>query len=199
MSVEAIALALHHSKAQGTALTILIGIANHAGDGGAWPSIATLAKYGRCTDRSVQRAIKHLVDLGEITCDVQAGGPARMRDAHRPNRYEVTLCCPPWCDGTAQHRDLRLDEHQPRLWINRVTPASPGDTHVTRGVTPTSPGGVTPTSPEPSLEPSMNAAGLVGTEVETARAECAVCSMDQVECERRTHSGHRFAIKGASK
>jgi hypothetical protein len=175
MSVESIAIVLHHSKAQGSALAVLIGIANHDGDGGAWPAIATLAKYGRCTERSVQRALAQLVEMGEISREVQAGGPARMRDASRPNRYEVLLRCPPWCDGSAQHRDLRLDVNQPSLWIKGVTPTSPGDAHVTGGVTPTSPGGATPTSPEPSLEPSMNAGGLVGTEVQTARAErCAI-------------------------
>ena len=197
MSVEAIAIVLHHSQAQGSALAVMIGIANHAGDGGAWPSIATLAKYGRCTERSVQRAIKHLGDLGELDVIVQGGGPARMRDWQRPNRYEVRLACPPTCDRSAQHRDLTLPNNAAALWIEGATPTSPGDTHVTGGATPTSPGGATPTSPEPSLEPTMNK-GCESTEVQPARAMCDVCSLSEVACKARPNSGHSFKAKGAS-
>lgn len=199
MSVEAIAIVLHHSKAQGSALAVMIGIANHAGDGGAWPSIATLAKYGRCTERSVQRAIKQLVDLGEVAVVVQGGGPARMRDWQRPNRYDVLLTCPQTCDRSAQHRDLTLPKNAAGLWTEGATPTSPGDTHVTGGATPTSPGGATPTSPEPSLEPSINGRGSVPTQPQHARAVCDVCSLVEEDCRSRPHSGHRFTIKGASK
>lgn len=34
MSIEAMAVALHHSKTQGATKLVLLGIANHEGDGG---------------------------------------------------------------------------------------------------------------------------------------------------------------------
>jgi hypothetical protein len=43
MSIEAVATVLNHSKARGRAKLVLIGIANHLGDQGAWPSISTLS------------------------------------------------------------------------------------------------------------------------------------------------------------
>ena len=64
MSVEAISLVLNHSKAKGTAKVVLIGIANHDGDGGSWPSHETLARYAQVDERNVRDAIKKLVDLG---------------------------------------------------------------------------------------------------------------------------------------
>lgn len=138
MSVESIAIALHHSRAKGTAKLVLIGIANHDGDGGAWPSVATLAAYAACDARSVQRALATLVNLGEVHREVQAGGDHRVPEHRRPNRYRFLLECPPQCDRTRNHRTSRhaaiLDEN-----LDRVTPVSPGDASVTGGVTPVSP------------------------------------------------------------
>lgn len=141
------AVALHHSRAGGTDKLVLLGIANHDGDGGAWPSVATLARYANVEPRSVKRSIKRLVELGEIKCERQAGGTRTTPDYTRPNLYQVLVTCPSYCDRSAQHR------------INRsaypVTPVSPGDASVTppgdASVTPP----VTPVSPKPSLEPSI--------------------------------------------
>lgn len=108
MSIESLSIALHHSKTTGTAKLVLIGIANHDGDGGSWPSIATLAKYAGGIDRrAVQRAIVKLEELGEIRRVVQAGGDDETADHRRPNRYRFLLACPPFCDRTSQHRDSR--------------------------------------------------------------------------------------------
>lgn len=104
MSVEAIAVALHHSRAKGTDKLVLLGIANHAGDGGAWPSHETLARYGNCSITRVKQAIKALVALGEVSVEVRAGGNADMRNDRRPNRYHVLLACPEGCDGSQKHR-----------------------------------------------------------------------------------------------
>ncbi|MFI7587886.1 helix-turn-helix domain-containing protein [Spongisporangium articulatum] len=128
MSVEAISLALHHSRATGTVKLVLIGIANHEGDGGSWPSIATLARYANASERTVQRAIRQLEELGEVVVAIQAGGLADLDHRYRPNRYEVTLRCPPDCDGTTRHR-IRGDAG--------VTPR--GDAGVAAGVTLVSP------------------------------------------------------------
>ena len=144
MSIESIAICLHHSKAAKTEKLVLLGIANHDGDGGAWPSIATLARYANCSERHVQRAIQSLVELGEIRVVDQAGGNDETRRDRRPNLYKVLVRCPADCDGTSQHR-TRGDAHVTRS--NGVTESNErGDISDTNGVTPV--------SPEPSLEPS---------------------------------------------
>lgn len=135
MSVEAMALVLNHSHASGTTKLVLLGIANHAGDGGAWPTVATLARYANATERTVQRAIGQLIKAGELRVHRQGGGLAHMRDFERPNRYDVLLVCPATCDRTMNHRirgypqpELPLSESTPS---DPVTPTSPGDTDVT--------------------------------------------------------------------
>lgn len=129
---------LNHSKAKGTAKLVLLGIANHAGDGGAWPTVATLARYANATERSVQRAIGELVRLGELSVERQAGGLAFLKDWERPNRYDVLVRCPITCDGTVNHR-LRSYPQPTQLELavpvvpesDPVTQASPPDAGVT--------------------------------------------------------------------
>lgn len=106
MSVESVAVVLHHSAASGTAKNVLIGIANHDGDGGSWPSIASLAKYARVTERNVQVAIRKLVKLGEIEVHLQAGGNRQTDPRYRANRYDILLHCPADCDRTKNHRSI---------------------------------------------------------------------------------------------
>lgn len=88
MSVETIALVLNHSKATGRAKLVLIGIANHQGDQGSWPSIATLARYANASERSVKRDLKDLVDLGELRVEVNA---APVGGQYKTNLYWVTV------------------------------------------------------------------------------------------------------------
>lgn len=108
MSIESLSIALNHSRATGNAKLVLIGIANHDGDGGAWPSIATLSRYaGGLNRRNVQRAVERLEELGEIRRSVMSGGNADTPDHLRPNLYHFTLRCPPHCDRSAQHKDSR--------------------------------------------------------------------------------------------
>jgi biotin operon repressor len=144
MSIESIAICLHHSKSAKTEKLVLLGIANHDGDGGAWPSVATLAKYANCSERHVQRAVANLVELGEVTIEKQRGGNDKTRPDRRPNLYKVLVRCPAECDGSSQHR-LRGDaDDTPQ--IGATKDEQRGDI--------SSDNGVTPVSPEPSLEPS---------------------------------------------
>lgn len=144
------AAVLNHSKAVGTDKVVLLGIANHAGDGGAWPTVATLARYANTTERTVQRSIGQLVKLGELAVERQAGGLAHLKHSERPNRYDVLVSCPQFCDGTVNHR-LRSYPQPVQLPIplpdlpdsDRVTQASPGDV----GVTPPGDTGVTHNHP----------------------------------------------------
>lgn len=101
MSVEAISTVLHHSQATGRAKLTLIGIANHYGDHGAWPSIQTLAKYANASERSIKRDIRELVELGELMVEVQS---APVGGQYKTNLYHVRLSCPVDCDGSFSHR-----------------------------------------------------------------------------------------------
>jgi hypothetical protein len=141
VSVEAVAAVLHHSRAKGTDKLVLIGIANHAGDGGAWPTIDTLGKYAACSRTRVKQAIARLVELGEVSVAVQGGGNSDTRADRRPNRYDVLVACPPECDRTYQHRtngghtgDSRDDERGSLFdptGVTRVTPNRPLEPSIT--------------------------------------------------------------------
>lgn len=134
MSIESVAWALNLTEPKLTAAQklVLIGICNHDGDGGAWPSIATLCVYSGLDRRTVIRRIRDLEDLGLIVTEVQEGGVGNRPKHSRPNLYRVI------------HRDG-----------THATPFVHRDgTHATRGMAPTPPGGVAPTPPEPSVEPS---------------------------------------------
>jgi len=158
VSIESIAVCLHHSKSIGTDKLVLLGIANHDGDGGSWPSIETLAKYANTTERNVTRCIGNLISLGEVTRYTNQGGMAHYRNDKRPNRYDVLVRCPDLCDGTTQHR-LRDDIHG-----NGVTSRDNGVTSgVLRGDV-----GVTLTIQEPSIEPSIDTHASFDAEVHDA-------------------------------
>lgn len=74
MGVEVVKAAREHSGAWGSAFAVLAYLAdrvyderieeNHAAL--AWPSQATIARETRWSDRTVARALKELVALGEI-------------------------------------------------------------------------------------------------------------------------------------
>lgn len=128
MSIESMAIALNHSSSSGTAKVVLLGIASHDGDGGVWPSVATLARYANVDARNVQRAIKRLEQLGEVHVFVQDGGTSRTPDHTRPNRYELRLRCPHTCDGTSQHRTRRA---LAGMETHPLAETSPGDASAT--------------------------------------------------------------------
>lgn len=124
MSVESMSWALRAQNVTAMEKLVLIGIANHDGDGGAWPSVATLAIYANASTRTVQRCIAALSDKGFITVEANMGGTAHTRNDRRPNHYVV---------------------HRPK---NGVTQMSP---RVDNGVTSDAQRGDTAMSPEPSL------------------------------------------------
>lgn len=167
MSVEAQAIALHHSRAESaTAKLVLLGIANHDGDGGAWPSVATLARYALCTPRTVQRAVEALEQLGEVRRVVQAGGTRWTADHRRPNLYEFLLRCPPDCDRTKNHRTRRAVG--PVIDLEGLEEGTEPVEKLSTRVTPVSPLPLTPVSPEPSTRTSHNISD--SEQPQTARA-----------------------------
>lgn len=215
MSVETLAVVLHHSKAKGTAKLVLVGIANHDGDGGAWPTVATLSRYANVDVRSVQRALVKLQQLGELHVDPQAGGLASSADCDRPNLYRVRVRCPTWCDGTPQHRDQRRKAgpqlsswHGPQAVDKGVTRASPPGVGVTppgdAGVTPPGDVGVTRTTlgkPPPEHRAAATVTTWVDQQLALARqlGPCFTCSQAADVClaipERV--SGHRYQARPA--
>lgn len=88
MAIEVMSQVLNYSKATGRAKLVLLGIANHQGDQGAWPSIATLARYANASERSVKRDIADLVALGELVVEVN-GAPVDAQ--YKTNLYWVTV------------------------------------------------------------------------------------------------------------
>jgi hypothetical protein len=140
MSAEAVTVVLHHSQSEGTAKLVLWGIANHHSDQGAWPSIATLAKYANIKERRVQQIIRELAASGEIAIEEQGGYGQHQ---YKTNRYLILLTCPADCDGTLQHR----------TGVQSVTVR--GAIHDTQGCNLES-SGVQPTAPEPNKNLKKN-------------------------------------------
>jgi len=157
MSIESIAACLHHSKATGSDKLVLLGIANHDGDGGAWPSVATLAKYANISERSVQTCIQKLVNMGEIACHVNKGGNAETRSDRRPNRYDILVRCPEECDGSTKH-GVKFTAQRGEAQRNDGVKFA-----AERGEA-----GFTLTIHEPSIEPSTNTHASFDAEVHDA-------------------------------
>lgn len=198
MSIESLAIALHHSKARGTAKLVLLGIANQDGDGGSFPKAATLAKYANVHPRRIPAAVQQLVDLGEIRVSYQDGGRRSLPDHLRPNVYEILLQCPPGCDRTKQHRErdeageiitYSRAQKGPRPKYGRPVdnPAVPSDGNSTSAENSTGPSDGNSTSPsaensttknhpvEPSLEPGGLRFGSTSPETEERRVVCLAC------------------------
>lgn len=197
MSVEAIAVVLNHSKATGSDRSILIGIANHAGDGGSWPSMATLAKYGHVTKRNAQKAVERLVELGEIRVHYNAGGTHLTPTHERTNRYEIRVSCPADCDRTIQHSDRSESlPSEPTDPVSAATPPVGNDTggppvaSDTPPVSAATPHPLSPATPEPSLElntPQPPATrGACRRHPDTPGDNCRACGTTQRQVDAAT-------------
>lgn len=139
MSVKVMGWVWDHSQAGGTDRLVLLAIADSADHDGtnAWPAVSTIARKCQVSERTVQRSIRSLVDLGELRVLDQAGGHGAMRADRRPNLYEIVM------DDGATERHPEGDG---------VTPGAPrGDNQGADGVTPL--------SPNPSLDPSEDPSG----------------------------------------
>jgi hypothetical protein len=88
MSIEVMNSVWRESKADGRARLVLLAIADHQGEIGAWPSIKRLAMMVNSSERSVQRDIQYLQKLGELRVEVQN---APTSGQYKSNRYWVTL------------------------------------------------------------------------------------------------------------
>ena len=88
MSIETMNAVWRNSKSTGRARLVLLSIADHQGELGAWPSIETLAKMVNSSPRSVQRDIQDLIKLGELDVEFRS---APTYGPYKANRYWVKL------------------------------------------------------------------------------------------------------------
>jgi hypothetical protein len=135
MSIEAVSLVLNQSRATGRAKLVLLGIANHLGDQGAWPSISTLARYANASERSVKRDIQELVHLGELKVELQN---APTRQQYKTNLYWITIG-----SGVTDLASGVTD------WVSR------GDSSGKSGVTPVGTQNINLTIKEPLLKSDL--------------------------------------------
>ena len=75
MSVQAISWVLDHSESRLGARCVLLSIANHAGPfgTGSWPSVKTIAREAKLSEREVQYAKAELKRIGELAEQIGAG------------------------------------------------------------------------------------------------------------------------------
>lgn len=97
MSIRVMSQVWEHSRQQGSALLVLLAIADFADDDGwAYPSIERLAEKARMSTRNVRYVLRDLEASGELM--IEAGG-----GRHQTNRYRV-LVAPP-ADGETRQDD----------------------------------------------------------------------------------------------
>ena len=86
MSIRVLNWVWANSAQKGSALLLLLAIADHAHDdgGGAYPSIQTLATKTRLTSRAVQVLLKKLEASGELRIERRSG-------PHRVNTYAIPM------------------------------------------------------------------------------------------------------------
>jgi predicted transcriptional regulator len=100
MSIKVQNAVYEHSKSKGQARLTLLTIADHQGELGAWPSIATLAKMCNSSERTVKRCIAELEELGELKVERRM---APTGGQYRANLYWVML---PTADVTNQVKEI---------------------------------------------------------------------------------------------
>lgn len=149
MSIEAITWALNTApiptgRNASTLTVVLVGLANHADPEGrnAFPAVATLVRYTRLSERSVQYALRSLQDLGLITPSDPGIVAAYVKRAdRRPQGWDLAI-----------HSTIHNPVHNQ---AREVQPLHPANAH---GVQ-TQPHGVhtaTPRGAAPAPEPSWN-------------------------------------------
>ena len=155
MSVYAMSWVWKHSRAAATDRLVLLAIADCANDRGeAWPSMAALVEKTALSERTVQRAVGTLVDLGELSASVGGGrGKTTKYRLIQPPDNETPSEKPrnPRPDTpTQQPRNADGESKKPRQPV-KETPSSTTENPVT-----VTPGTIREPSREPSQEPSSS-------------------------------------------
>lgn len=143
MSIEVMTEVWRRSTVYSGNLLVLLAIADFADDDGkAFPSVTTLARKARLSERQVQRAISALVKAGELTVRKGAG-------PHGAHVFHVLLVAPRQIDAPTKWRTRHRRSDGPTPVTNAP------DAGVANTPTPVSPKPSVEPSPEPSREPSL--------------------------------------------
>jgi hypothetical protein len=153
VSWEATSEVIAQSKQKGSGLLTMLIVANYSDPFGfSWPSIRTVARDARLSERNIQYLTRKATELGELEVFPKAGpvitkGPSK---GQRTNLFRITLCKSPppehayfgikrWCKdfttsdekvvqessmGGASHREG--GESQRRKVVQRVAPDPSG-------------------------------------------------------------------------
>ncbi|MFD1049858.1 helix-turn-helix domain-containing protein, partial [Kibdelosporangium lantanae] len=154
MSIEAISWVLNHAsipshrRDASSLAMVLVGLANHADPDGcnAFPSVATLVRYTRLSERSVQNALRALEELGLILpSDPQIVAAYVKRADRRPNGWDLVI-----------HNPIHSSVHNPVGGVQTLHPVGTHGVQTCRhGVQTTTPRGAD-SAPEPSLNHPRN-------------------------------------------
>ena len=88
MSVHVMSQVWRHGPKDGNDLLVLLAIADFADDEGyCWPSMASIAKKARMTERGARKIARRLEEAGHLSCDVGGGRGGS-------NRYRVHVINP---------------------------------------------------------------------------------------------------------
>jgi hypothetical protein len=131
MSIKAIQVVLDESRHKGSALLLMVVLANYAHDDGtyAFPSVATMTRYTRLTRKNVQLLLRKLEQSGELTSmgihtsgttiyrlvlpGLSRGGvkftPPRKKGASPATQRGVTNDAPPASPATPDPSSNRYD------------------------------------------------------------------------------------------
>jgi hypothetical protein len=176
MSLAATRSVWEHSRQTGSALLVLLALADYAdADGLCWPSMATLAAKARLSERMVARHVERLMEAGEV--DLERGG-----GRGRSNRYRITLTPVTPFVGVNPDAGDALSEETPTPVTPFVEKGDAGDT-LSEGAQPLNPDtgcGVsektltpgtqtlTPVTGEPVVNRDDSSTGVAGTNVAVA-------------------------------
>jgi DNA replication protein DnaD len=133
MSNHALNHVWKHSKQSGSALLVLVAIADAANDDGeCYPGVSKLADKVNMKERNLQRIIRHLEASGELEVDYFQG---RETQRGPTNRYRIVFD-----EGVQESAPVGVQSE---------------DLHE-EGVQGNAPVGVQGSAPKPSVEPSVN-------------------------------------------
>jgi hypothetical protein len=154
MSIEAISWVLNDApipanrRDASSLAMVLVGLANHADPDGcnAVPSVATLVRYTRLSERSVQNALRALEELGLILpSDPQIVAAYVKRADRRPNGWDLVI-----------HNPVHNSVHSAAGGVQTLHPVGTHGVQTRRhGVQTTTPRGAD-SAPETSLNHPRN-------------------------------------------
>jgi hypothetical protein len=141
MSIEAMRYVWKHSAQKGSALVVMLAIADMADDNGdCWPGVPYLAEKCRLKDRGLQKILTKLQEVGELQILPFEG---KKTSTGWTNRYRIT-----GVSASTPLNESGVPQDTPE-----VSPRTPLEQE---GVNTRTPPEVSPRTPDPSLETSIN-------------------------------------------